>query len=110
MKDIEKFVRDHGGQLDLDIIDVELESKLEAIIRELRNVLKETIAEGGKRRIFFIHKKKILLLEMEMFLNSVMSLILLVPEDKINRPILNFSEAIVNANLPEKYGPMKLRV
>ncbi len=47
---------------------------------------------------------------MEMFLNSVMSLILLVPEDKINRPILNFSEAIVNANLPEKYGPMKLRV
>jgi hypothetical protein len=49
-------------------------------------------------------------LEMEMFLNSVMSLILVVPEDKINRPILNFSEAIVNANLPEKYGPMKLRV
>ncbi|CAF5217201.1 unnamed protein product, partial [Rotaria magnacalcarata] len=47
---------------------------------------------------------------MEMFLNSVMSLILLVPEDKINRPILNFSEAIINANLPEKYGPMKLRI
>lgn len=47
---------------------------------------------------------------MEMFLNSVMSLIVLVPEDRINRPILNFSEVIVNANLPEKYGPMKLRV
>ena len=48
--------------------------------------------------------------EMEMFLNSVMSLILLVPEDKINRPILNFSEAIVDANLPDKYGPMKIRL
>jgi len=91
-----------------------LESKVESIIRELRNVLKETIPEGGKQRIFlsliFLEKKNICLLEMEMFLNSVMSLILLVPEDKINRPILNFSEAIVNANLPEKYGPMKLRV
>lgn len=48
--------------------------------------------------------------EMEMFLYSVMSLILLVTEDKLNRPISNFSEAVVNANLPEKYGPMKLRV
>ncbi|CAF3583152.1 unnamed protein product [Rotaria sp. Silwood1] len=72
----------------------DLENKLESIIRELRNVLKDSLLEG----------------EMEMFLNSVMSLILVVPEDKINRPILNFSEAIVNANLPEKYGPMKIRV
>ncbi|CAF1180686.1 unnamed protein product [Rotaria sordida] len=94
LRDIEKFMHDHGGQPELDFSTDDLESKVESIIRELRNVLKETIPEG----------------EMEMFLNSVMSLILLVPEDKINRPILNFSEAIINANLPEKYGPMKLRV
>ncbi len=107
-------MRDHGSQSESDVGTGELESKVESIIRELRNVLKETIPEGGKQRIFlsfiFLEKKNICLLEMEMFLNSVMSLILLVPEDKINRPILNFSEAIVNANLPEKYGPMKLRV
>jgi Ribonuclease G/E len=48
LKDIEKFVRDHGGQIDLDTIDGELESKVETVIRELRNVLKEAIAEGGK--------------------------------------------------------------
>jgi len=94
LKDIEKFLREHGGQCELDFNSNDLEGNVETIIRELRNVLKETIAEG----------------EMEMFLNSVMSLILLVPEDKINRPSLNFSEAIVNANLPEKYGPIKLRV
>ncbi|CAF3705418.1 unnamed protein product [Rotaria sp. Silwood1] len=94
LKDIEKFMHDHGGQPELDFSTDDLESKVESILRELRNVLKETIPEG----------------EMEMFLNSIMSLILLVPEDKINRPILNFSEAIINANLPEKYGPMKLRV
>ncbi|CAF1113174.1 unnamed protein product [Rotaria magnacalcarata] len=94
LKDIGKFMHDHGGQPELDFSTNDFESKIESIIRELRNVLKETIAEG----------------EMEMFLNSVMSLILLVPEDKINRPILNFSEAIINANLPEKYGPMKLRI
>ncbi len=53
-------MRDHGGQPDLDIIPGELESKLEAIIRELRNVLKETIVEGGKSKIFlFFSKKKI---------------------------------------------------
>jgi hypothetical protein len=32
----------------VDTIQGELESKVEAVIRELRNVLKETIAEGGK--------------------------------------------------------------
>ncbi len=58
MKDIEKFMHDHGGQPDLDTAGGELESKLEAIIRELRNVLKETIVEGGKRRIFSLRKKK----------------------------------------------------
>ncbi len=57
MKDIEKFMHDHGGQPDLDTAGGELESKLEAIIRELRNVLKETIVEGG-RRIFSLRKKK----------------------------------------------------
>ena len=47
---------------------------------------------------------------MEMFLNSVMSLILLIPEDKINGPIVEFAEAITTANVPEKHGPMQLRV
>lgn len=94
LKDIEKFLRDHGSKPDLDVTTGELENKLDVIIGELRNVLKESVPEG----------------EMEMFLYSVMSLILLVTEDKLNRPITNFSEAVVNANLPEKYGPMKLRV
>lgn len=60
---------------------------------------------------FFIQKNKsvfFLCLEMEMFLYSVMSLILLVTEDKLKRPISSFSEAIVD--IPEKYGPMKVRV
>ncbi|CAF4331002.1 unnamed protein product [Rotaria socialis] len=94
LKDIEKFMCDHGADPVLDVSSEDLESRVEAIIRELRRVLKDSFLEG----------------EMEMFLNSVMSLILIVPEDKLNRPVLNFSEAIVNANLPEKYGPMKIRV
>jgi hypothetical protein len=51
-------MRDHGGQPDLDIVSGELENKLDVIIRELRNVLKETIAEGGKRKIYLFIKKK----------------------------------------------------
>lgn len=92
LKDIEKFLRDHGSKSNLDVTTGELENKLEVIIGELRNVLKESIPEG----------------EMEMFLYSVMSLILLVTEDKLKRPISSFSEAIVD--IPEKYGPMKVRV
>jgi len=45
-------MRDHGGQPDLDIVSGELENKLEGIIRELRTVLKDTIPEGGKRKIY----------------------------------------------------------
>ena len=105
-------MRDHGGQPEFDFTSPELENKVESIIRELRNVLKESISEGGRRDFTRSPYIRWLLprVEMEMFLNSVMSLILLVPEDKINRPALNFSEAILNANLPEKYGPMKIRV
>lgn len=104
-------MRDHGAELILDFSSDDLESKVEAIIRELRNVLKDSLSEGGKEIVrWFDGWNKFDYLEMEMFLNSVMSLILVVPEDKINRPILNFSESIVNANLPEKYGPMKIRM
>ncbi len=42
-------MRDHGAQLELDFSTDDLESKVESIIRELRNVLKETTVEGGKR-------------------------------------------------------------
>lgn len=103
-------MRDHGAELVLDFSSNEVESKVESIIRELHNVLKESISEGGPSSpsSFLLHCS--VDLEMDMFLHSVMSLILLVPEDKINRPSLNFSEAIVNANLSERYGPMKLRV
>jgi hypothetical protein len=48
LKDIEKFMRDHGAEPVLDFSSDDLESKLESIIRELRNVLKDSILEGGK--------------------------------------------------------------
>ena len=51
LKDIEKFMRDHGSQLNLDVGTGELEGKVESIIGELRNVLKEAIPEGGKGRM-----------------------------------------------------------
>jgi len=87
-------MREHGAGPDPDFSSEILVNKVESIIRELRGVLKDSIPEG----------------EMEMFLNSVTSTILLVPEDEISRPILSFCDAIVDANLPEKYGPMKVRV
>lgn len=107
-------MRDHGAeQLVLDFSSDDVESKLDSIIRETRNILKESIPEGGstyrkskQNKVTF----SVSFVEMEMFLHSVMSLILLVPEDKLDRPALNFSEAIVNATLPDKYGPTKLRV
>ena len=104
-------MRDHGAEPVLDFNSENLQGNVESIIRELRNVLKDSIVEGGKGcHLFHLSDNECIDLEMEMFLKSVMSLILVVPEDKINRPILNFSEAIVNANLPEKYGPMKVRM
>ncbi len=41
-------MRDHGGEPTLDFNSENLEGDLESIIRELRNVLKDSIAEGGK--------------------------------------------------------------
>jgi hypothetical protein len=48
LKDIEKFMRDHGAEPVLDFTSNNLESNVESIIRELRNVLKDSIGEGGK--------------------------------------------------------------
>lgn len=47
LKDIEKFMRTHGAEPVLDFSTENLEGNVEAIIRELRNVLKESIPEGG---------------------------------------------------------------
>ncbi len=41
-------MRDHGAELVLDFSSDDLENKVESIIRELRNVLKDSIPEGGK--------------------------------------------------------------
>ena len=41
-------MRDHGGQPEFDFTSAELENKVESIVRELRNVLKESIPEGGR--------------------------------------------------------------
>ncbi|CAF1324283.1 unnamed protein product [Didymodactylos carnosus] len=87
-------MREHGVGPDPDFLSDVLVNKVELIIRELRGILKDSIPEG----------------EMEMFLNSIVSTTLLVTLDEINRPILSFCDAIVDANLPEKYGPMKVRV
>ena len=50
-------MRDHGAQLDLDSGAGEFEGKVEAVIRELRNVLKETIVEGGKSTTCHVEKQ-----------------------------------------------------
>jgi hypothetical protein len=57
LKDIEKFMRDHGAELVLDFGSDDLENKVESIIRELRNVLKDSIVEGGKGYLFNVMKK-----------------------------------------------------
>jgi len=49
LKDIEKFMRDLGGEPILDFSSDNLESNVESIIRELRNVLKDSIVEGGMK-------------------------------------------------------------
>jgi hypothetical protein len=41
-------MRDHGAEPILDFNSESIEGNLESIIRELRNVLKDSIAEGGK--------------------------------------------------------------
>jgi len=48
LKDIEKFMRDHGAEPILDFSSENCESDVESIIRELRNVLKDPIVEGGE--------------------------------------------------------------
>lgn len=40
-------MRDHGVEMTLDFSSEDVESKVETIIRELRNVMKESISEGG---------------------------------------------------------------
>jgi hypothetical protein len=46
LKDIEKFMRDHGAEPEPGFGEGALEDKVASIIRELRNMLKETITEG----------------------------------------------------------------
>ena len=41
-------MRDHGAEPVLDFASGDLESKVESIIRELQNAIKDSIPEGGR--------------------------------------------------------------
>ena len=53
-----------------------------------------------------MQKKK----DLEMVLNSLLSLIIISPPEKITKLVTTFCESIVKAQLPEKFGIIKLRV
>ena len=55
-------MHDHGGQPELDFSTDDLESKVESIIRELRNVLKDSLLESGKEFLLFCFYKKMYLI------------------------------------------------
>lgn len=48
LKDIEKFMHDHGVETVFNFSSEDLESNVESIIHELRNVLKDSIVESDK--------------------------------------------------------------
>lgn len=50
------------------------------------------------------------LLDLEMVLNSLISIIILSQEEKASKQVTTFCENIVKAPLPEKYGIIKLRM
>ncbi len=47
---------------------------------------------------------------MEMVLNSLLSLIIISPDDKISKLVTTFCESVVKAPLSEKFGIVKLRM
>jgi hypothetical protein len=56
LKDIEKFMRDLGAEPILDFSSNNLENNVESIIRELRNVLRDSIVEGAMGIFLFVGK------------------------------------------------------
>ena len=61
LKDIEKFMRDHGSAINLDNIAGELEDKLKSIIADLKNIIGESIPEGGENKFEMMKIVNILL-------------------------------------------------
>lgn len=43
-------------------------------------------------------------------MNSLLSLIIISPEDKVSKLVTKFCESIVKAPLPERFGLVKLRM
>ena len=57
-----------------------------------------------------LYGHEILEADLEMALNSLLSLIIISPEEKITKLVTTFCESVVKAQLPEKFGVVKLRV
>jgi len=48
--------------------------------------------------------------DLEMVLNSLLSLIIISPEEKLSKLVTTFCESVVKAQLPESFGIVKLRI
>ncbi len=48
--------------------------------------------------------------DLEMVLNSLLSLIIISPIDRISKLVTTFCESIVNTKLPDRFDIVKLRV
>jgi len=57
-----------------------------------------------------LYSSEILEADLEMVFNSLLSLIIISPVEKITKLVTTFCESVVKAQLPEKFGITKLRV
>lgn len=100
--------------------DVSAEEQIEALKEYFKsnNAKLTSVASGNIvdslsdliKNLDFLYKSEIQESDLEMVLNSLLSLIIISPIEKISKLVTTFCESIVKAQLHERFGIIKLRV
>lgn len=91
---LREYFKSKNAKLDSNINVADTQENLNDLIKNLDSLYNSEISES----------------DLEMVLNSLLSLIIISPDEKLSKLVTTFCESIVKAQLAEKFGIVKLRI
>ena len=116
---LREFFKSKKAKLDEKMSLGDIAESLNDLIKNLDSLYNsDSLTEPGSFIYYNIYFKlmgklitfEIINKDMEMVLNSLLSLIIISPDDKISKLVTTFCESVVKAPLSERFGIVKLRM
>jgi hypothetical protein len=112
---LQEYFKSKNAKLDETINPTDINEQVNDLIKNLDCLYSSDCSESGlnlkwKLDSVRLELTRLIFVDLEMVLNSLISLIIISSDEKIAKFVTTFCESIVGAQLVDKFGLVKLRV